>query len=224
MNRRWVDIVTAGLMAFSFGCTSMVTVQSKGTQKAEAPIPPHVTYAVFPVTEVEKDPDFAGYARLVADKMNERGYKETEPRVAQLGVYLDYGVTESSPSPGASSPGSSGPLPPMGGSGGMGSGGAYGGGGGSGYMGGTSTSDPTATRRVISQMMIIVGDLPKSRAAGQLVELWRGESRHTGQTDELPQLAPLLVDATFRHFGESTPASVEHTFGEEDIKKLRDHK
>lgn len=221
MNRSWLDMAAAGLMALSLGCTSMVTVQSKGTQKVEAPIPPHVTYAVFPVTELEKDPAFAGYARLVAQKMNERGYKETEPRVAQLGVYLDYGVTESSPGPESSSPGSSSPLPPMGGPGGMGSGGGYGGGaGGGGYMGSTSSSDPTA-RRVTSQMMIIVGDLPKSRAAGQLVELWRGESRHTGHTNDLPQLAPLLVDATFRHFGESTPASVDHTFGEEEVKRLR---
>jgi hypothetical protein len=221
MNRRSMDMAAAGLMALSLGCTSMVTVQSKGTQKAETPIPPHVTYAVFPVTEVEKDPDFARYARFVAEKMNERGYKETEPRVAQLGVYLDYGVTESSSGPGASSPGASSPIPPMGGPGGMGSGGGYGGGaGGGGYMGTTASSDPTA-RGVTSQMMIIVGDLPKSRATGQLVELWRGESRHTGQTDELSQVAPLLVDATFRHFGESTPASVDHTFGEEEVKKLR---
>jgi hypothetical protein len=110
----------------------------------------------------------------------------------------------------------------MGGSGGMGPGGGYGGGaGGGGYMGSTSSSDPSKVRRVISQMMVIVGDLPKSREAGQLVELWRGESRHTGHTNELPQLAPLLVDATFRHFGESTSASVDHTFGEEQVKKLR---
>jgi hypothetical protein len=214
MNRRWVDISAVGFMALSLGCTSMVTVQSNGTQKAEAPIPPHVTYALFPTTEVEKDPAYTQYSRLVAEKMNERGYKETESKVAQLGVYLGYGVTESSPGPGSSTP-----RPPMGGAGGMGSGGGYSGGGG--YMGSVSSSDPSTARRVTSQMVIIVGDLPKSRAAGELVELWRGESRHTGHTNELPQLAPLLVDATFRHFGESTSAPVDHTFGEEEVKKLR---
>jgi hypothetical protein len=217
MNRTWVGTVAAGLMVLGLGCTSMVTVQSNGTQKAEAPIPPHVTYAVFPTNEVEKDPAFARYSRLVAEKMNERGYKETESKVAQLGVYLGYGVTESSPGLGSSTP-----RPPMGGTGGMGSGGGYSGGGG--YMGGVSSSDPSTARRVTSQMVIIVGDLPKSRAAGELVELWRGEATHTGHTNELPQLAPLLVDATFRHFGESTPAPVDHTFGEEEIKKLRDRK
>jgi Domain of unknown function (DUF4136) len=221
MNRKWVGVATAGLMVLGLGCTSMVTVQSKGTQKTEAPIPPHVTYALFPTSEVEKDPAFAQYSRLVAEKMNERGYKETESKIAQLGVYLAYGVTQSS-----SGLGSSSPPPPTGGAGGMGSGGGYGGsgGGGGGYMGSVSSSDPSMARRVTSQMVIIVGDLPKSRAAGQLVELWRGETTHTGHTNELPQLAPLLVDATFRHFGESTPAPVDHTFGEEEIKKLRDHK
>jgi hypothetical protein len=218
MNRKWVGVAVAGLMVLGLGCTSMVTVQSKGTQNADAPIPPHVTYALFPTTEVEKDPAFAQYSRLVAEKMNERGYKETESKVAQLGVYLAYGVTQSSPGLGSSSP----PPPPTGGAGGMGAGGGYSGGGG--YMGSVSSSDPSTARRVTSQMVIIVGDLPKSRAAGELVELWRGESRHTGHTNELPQLAPLLVDATFRHFGESTSAPVDHTFGEEEIKKLRDHK
>ena len=217
MNRRWIGGAAAGLVVLGLGCTSMVTVQSKGTQKAEAPIPPHVTYALFPTTEVEKDPAYAQYSRLVAERMNERGYKETESKVAQLGVYLGYGVTESS-----AGLGSSPPRPPTGGGGGVGSGGGYGGSGG--YMGSMSSSDPSTARRVTSQMVIIVGDLPKSRAAGELVELWRGETTHTGHANELPQLAPLLVDATFRHFGESTSAPVDHTFGEEEIKKLRDHK
>jgi hypothetical protein len=49
----------------------MVDVQGKG----ETPIPPHVTYAVFPAVEVETDQAFSTYARLVAKKMNEQGYK-----------------------------------------------------------------------------------------------------------------------------------------------------
>jgi hypothetical protein len=198
------------------GCASTVTIESKGTQKADAPVPPHVTYAIFPAAEVEKDPNFEKYARLVAAKMNEHDYKETEAKVAQLGVYLGYGVTESSP-------GSITARPSTGGQGGMGQGGGgYGGGGG--YMGSVSSSDPSSARRVTSQMVIVVGDLPKSRASGQLVELWRGETTHTGHANDLPELAPLLVDATFRHFGESTSAPVQHTFGEEEIKKLQDSK
>lgn len=218
MGRGWFLALAASLL-LCVGCATTVNVQAKGIQKADTPIPPHVTYAVFPVAEVEKDPAFPGYARLVADKMNERGYKETEARVAQLAVYLDYAVTQS-----ASGPAPAGAPPaPMGGSGGMGSGGAGyggGGGGGTGYAGTMSSSDPQSMRRVTSQMVIIIGDLPKSRTAGKLEELWRGETSHTGHTNELPRLAPLLVDAAFRHFGESTSTPVQHTFGEEEMKKL----
>ena len=215
MNRRWFPAAVASMLLYA-GCASMTTIEAKGTQKPDGPIPPHVTYAIFPAAEVEKDPDFAKYARLVAAKMNEHDYKETEAKVAQLGVYLGYGVTESSAGSITARP------PSAAGSGGMGQGGGYGGSGG--YMGGMASSDPSSARRVTSQMVIVVGDLPKSREAGQLVELWRGETTHTGHANELSELAPLLVDAAFRHFGESTPAPVQHTFGEEEIKKLRDSK
>jgi hypothetical protein len=214
MNRGWFFAPSAAGMLLCAGCVSTTTIESKGTQKAETPIPPHVTYAVFPTAEVEKDPAFAKYARFVAAKMNEHGYKETEAKVAQLGVYLGYGVTESSP-------GSITARPPAAGQGGTGAtSGGYGGGGG--YMGSMSSADPSSARRVTSQVVIVVGDLPKSRAAGQLVELWRGETTHTGHANELPQLAPLMVDATFRHFGETTSEPVQHTFSEEEMKKLRD--
>jgi hypothetical protein len=32
---------------------------------------------------------------------------------------------------------------------------------------------------------------------------------------------PLLVEAAFRHFGQTTAGTVPHTFGEEEIKTLR---
>jgi hypothetical protein len=224
MNRGWFLALAASASLYA-GCASTVTIESKGTKRPDAPIPPHVTYAIFPVAEVEKDPAFAGYSRLVAEEMNQRGYKETEPRVAQLGVYLDYAVTKAAAGPAAAGA----PPPPMGGSGGMGAGGmgpgaggySGGGGGGTGYAGTTSSTDPSMAPRVVSQMAIIIGDLPKSRAAGKLEELWRGESLHTGSSDELPRLAPLLVDGAFRHFGESTEGKVQHTFSEEEVKKLQ---
>jgi hypothetical protein len=47
--------------------------------------------------------------------------------------------------------------------------------------------------------------------------------RCTGvSTNDLQALAPLLLDASFRHFGETTSATVTHTFGEEEVKKLRE--
>lgn len=216
MKMEWVFGPVAAVLLLHTGCASTTTIQTKGTQKADAPIPPHVTYAIFPAMEVEKDPAFADYARFVAAKMNERGYKETEATVAQLAVYLGYGVTESSPG----SLGARAPMPaPSGtstGSSGYGSAGGYG--------GSMSSSDPSSARRVTSQVVIVVGDLPKSREAGQLVELWRGETTHTGHTNELPRLTPLLVEGTFRHFGESTSTSVQHTFDENETKKLQETK
>jgi hypothetical protein len=78
--------------------------------------------------------------------------------------------------------------------------------------------------RFISQLVLVVGDLSKSRATGALVELWRGETMHTGSINDLPALAPLLVDAGFRHFGETTATAVQHAFTEEDVKKIKDHR
>lgn len=217
MKMGWCFMSSVAVLLFCTGCASTVTVEAKGIQKADALIPPHVTYAIFPTTEVEKDPAFSTYARLVAKKMDERGFKESESRTAQLGVYLGYGVTESS-----SSTPISGAPPPMGNPGGVGTGsGGYGGGGG--YGSAVSSTDPTSVRRFTSQVVIVVGDLPKSRAAGSLAELWRGEALSTGDNN-LPAMAPLLVEAGFRHFGETTSPPVQHTFSEEEIKKLRDAK
>lgn len=220
MDMRCFFTSSAGVMLLCAGCASTVTIEAKGTQKADATIPSHVTYAVLPTMEVEKDPNFTTYARLVAKKMDERGFKESDAKTATLGVYLGYGVTESS-----TSAASSGAPPPMGSQGGMGTGGSgYGGGGGGGYASGVSSSDPTAAKRFISQLVIVVGDLPESRTAGTLVELWRGEAMHRGLTNDLPALAPLLVEASFRNFGDTTSTAATHTFGEEEIKSLRNAK
>ncbi|GIW54417.1 MAG: hypothetical protein KatS3mg082_0821 [Nitrospiraceae bacterium] len=207
MTTSWLRTFVAGLMLSGLGCARTVTVDVQG--KGETPIPSHITYAVFPAQEVEKDSAFSTYARLIAQKMNEHGYKETESRTAKLAVYLAYGVSESSP--GTLSRGASSML---GSPGGMGaSGGAY----------GTSvaSSDPSRVRQFTSRVVIAIGDLPKSREAGSLVELWRGHATVTGLTGDLPALMPLLVEAAFRHFGQTTAGTVQHTFGEEEIKILR---
>lgn len=212
MHMRWFFPSSVGVMLLCAGCASMVTIEAKGTQKAEATIPSRVTYAVLPTVEVEKDPNFSTYARLIARKMDERGYKESDAKTAKLGVYLGYGVAES-----LANAASSGAPPPMGNPGGMGSGGS-----GGGYGSAVSSSDPAASKRFTSQVVIVVGDLPNSRATGTLVELWRGEAMHRGHSSDLPASVPLLVEASFRHFGDTTSTAVSHTFGEEEIKKLRD--
>ena len=91
------------------------------------------------------------------------------------------------------------------------------------YGTGVSSTGTQLVRRYTSQVVIVVGDLPQSRAAGSLVELWRGETMSTGDND-LPALMPLLVEANFRHFGETTSTPVQHTFGEEEIRRLRGSK
>lgn len=210
MKMGWFFMSSAGLL-LCLGCAPFVTVSANGTQKADAQIPQHVTYAIFPTAEVEKDPAFSTYARFVSKKMDERGFKETESKTAKLGVYLAYGITETSSA--SASPGSS---PPMGGTGGMGGGtGAYG--------TGVSSTGTQLVKRYTSQVVIVVGDLPKSRADGSLAELWRGEALSTGDNN-LPAMVPLLVEAGFRHFGQSTSPPVQHTFSEEEIKKLQSAK
>jgi hypothetical protein len=95
MNNGRYYLSAIGMLLLCSGCASMVTIEAKGTLKSEATIPPHVTYAVLPTTDVEKDPAFSTYARLVAKKMDERGFKESDAKTAMLGVYVGYGVTES---------------------------------------------------------------------------------------------------------------------------------
>lgn len=167
MTTNWIRMTAAGLVLFCAGCARTITVEVHG--KGETPIPSHVTYAVFPAVEVEKDPAFPAYARLVAKKMNEQGYKKTESRTAKLAVYLAYGVSESSP--GTLSQGSSSTL---------GTPGAMGATGGGTYGTSVAASDPSTVRQFTSQVVIAIGDLPKSREAGSLVELWRGNATATG--------------------------------------------
>lgn len=76
--------------------------------------------------------------------------------------------------------------------------------------------------RYVSQVVIIVADLPQSRAAGSVVELWRGQAQTTSATKDLSALTPVLVEAAFRHFGDATPRTARYTFTEEEIRKLRE--
>lgn len=88
MNRAWFSFSVVGIGLLCESCSSMVTIEAKGTRNGEATIPSHVTYAVFPTGEVEKDSAFPTYARLVAKKMDEQGFKESDARTARLAVYV----------------------------------------------------------------------------------------------------------------------------------------
>lgn len=206
MTMRGCRTLVAGLMLVSLGCAGGVTVDvhGRGTQ----PIPPHITFAVIPTGEVEHDPAFPSYARLVARKLAERDYRETDAKVAKLGVYLAYGVTEQA----ATAPSSAG-GPPLGSPAGTG--------GGVGYGTAVSPSASAGFSRYVAQVVLIAADLTQSRATGSVVELWRGNAQTTGPSKDLQALAPLLIEGAFRHFGDTTATTVQHTFGEEEIKALR---
>jgi hypothetical protein len=206
-------LVVIGLIVCA-GCAHTVVIDASGTTKSGS-IPPHVTYTVLPTTEVEKDASFPQYAALIAGKMDEMGYKKTTEKTAQLGVFLAYASHE-----GTSNATANAANPAMG-MGGPGPGGP----GGSGY-GAASTPSPNtpAQRMYTNQLVIVVVDLQKSSNTGPLVELWRGETTNSSSSKNFEQVAPLMVDAAFQHFGESTPSKMRHEFTLEDGKKPQETK
>lgn len=216
MIRTCGSIGVLGVLLLCTGCAQTVTVNVSGTSKSSDPIPQHVTYTVMPTNEVEKDAAFPEYAKVVAQKMDARGYKRTTDKTAQLGVYLAYASTAATTTTTAVGA----PMPSMNAGGGMGPSGS--GGGGSYGMAASTPSESTSMRHYKNQLVIVVVDLQKSRETGAAVELWRGETMNTSSSDDLAPLAPLMVDAAFRHFGETTSSSVSHQFTDEESKKIRE--
>ncbi|MDF2970059.1 MAG: exported protein of unknown function [Microvirga sp.] len=215
MSKKRIALPAVCVLALLWlGYARTVTVDVIGTQKTDTVLPSHVTYAVLPTTEVEKDRTFPDYAKLVANQLEHRGYRQTDAKVAKLGVYLAYSISERSTSPSTSTA-----LQGAGSPSGMASGG-----GSSGYGYGTMASSPPDERasRYTTQVVVVVLDLPNSRDTGSLVELWRGEAVAAGNSNDLPGMAPVLVEAAFRHFGETTANKVQHAFGDDEMKKLRE--
>jgi hypothetical protein len=194
-------IACSFLLGFA-GCSQISVVTVTGTSNSDRPIPPHVTYAVLPVAEVEKDPSFPKYAEVVARQMDARDYRKTSPETAHLGVFVLYKTREGSSKTG----------------GGVGSGGSgtsvdY-------TMPKGSAPSPTGLRMYTHQVIIVVTDLKKTNSTGPL-ELWRGETKNVDSSKDLLPIAPLMVEAAFRHFGDTTAPDVRHLFNEEEVRKLR---
>ena len=185
------------------GCSQISVVTVTGTSSSDTPIPSHVTYAVLPVVEVEKDPSFPKYAEVVARQMDARDYRKTSPQTAHLGVFLLYKTQQgtSKTAGGMSSAGSGTSVD---------------------YTM-TTGSAPVSTgpRMYTHQLVIVVVDFKKSDSTGPLVELWRGEAKNIDSSKDLLSIAPLMVDAAFRHFGDTTAPDVRHHFNEEEIRKLQ---
>jgi hypothetical protein len=69
------------------------------------------------------------------------------------------------------------------------------------------------------QLVIVVADLKKSNSTGP-VELWRGETKNVDSSKDMLPIAPVMVEAAFRHFGDTTDPEIRHHFNEEEIRKL----
>jgi len=167
------------LLAFA-GCSQISVVTVTGTSNSDIPIPSHVTYAVLPVAEVEKDPSFQKYADIVSHQMDVRDYRKTSPQTAHLGVFLLYKTREGTSK----------------------TGGVLGGAGNSVDYTMTRGSAPSSTGpgMYTHQLVIVVVDFKKSNSTAPLVELWRGETKNVDSSKELLPIAPLMVEAAFRHF------------------------
>jgi hypothetical protein len=188
------------------GCSQISVVTVTGTSNSETPIPPHVTYAVLPVVEIEKDPSFPKYAEIVARQMDARDYRKTSPQTAHLGVFLLYKTREgtSKTTGGMTSAGSGASVD---------------------YTMTTGSAPVTTGPRMYThQLVIAVVDFTKSNSTGPLVELWRGETKNIDSSKDLLSIAPLMVEAAFRHFGDTTAPDVRHHFNEEEVKKLQSAK
>lgn len=211
MNRYFSSAALGTALLLCAGCAQNVTVMASGTSHTADPIPQRVTYTVLPTTEVAKDQAFPDYAQLVSEKMEGRGYKRTSEKTAQLGVFLAYGSTAGTTASVDSPPRT------VGAGGGMGSSGT---GSGSYGMGTTTTAGSPNMPQYRNQLVIVVVEMQKSAAAGSAVELWRGDTTNTGSSNDLKKLAPLMVDAAFQHFGETTSGAVSHRFDDETIRRI----
>jgi hypothetical protein len=201
MNALFRSLIAGWFLLSCAGCGQISVVTVTGT--SSSPMPSHVTYAVLPVIELENDPSFPKYAELVASQMDARNYKKTTSQTAHLGVFLLYKTREGTSKTG----------------GGMSSGGT----GTSVDYSMTRGSAPSSTgpRMYSHQLVIVVVDFKKSNSTGPLVELWRGEAKNVDSSKDLLPIAPLMVEAAFRHFGDTTDPDVRHHFNEEEIKKLQ---
>jgi hypothetical protein len=189
------------LLVASSGCAPTTVVSVTGTSNSDTPIPSHVTYAVLPVVEVENDPSFPKYAEVVARQMDARDYQKTSPQTAHLGIFVMYktreGASKSRGGAGAADSGTSIDY----------------------AMTREAAPISTGPRMYTHQLVIVVVDFKKSDPSGPLVELWRAETKNVDSSKDLLPIAPLMVEAAFRHFGDTTSPDIRHHFNEEEIKK-----
>lgn len=202
MTSRVSGLIACWFLLICAGCGQISVVTVTGTRNSDTAIPRHVTYAVLPVVEVEKDPFFLKYADIVAHQMDARDYRKTSPQTAHLGVFVLYKTREGTSKTGGVSSGGSGTSVDY-------------------TMTRGSAPSSTGPGMYTHQLVIVVVDFKKSDSTGPLVELWRGEAKNVDSSKDLLPIAPLMVEAAFRHFGDTTDPDVRHLFNEDEIGKLQ---
>lgn len=207
-------------ICFLAACTRYeVTVN--GFRNMNEPIPPQATYAIFQPDGQQNDLAFQEYSKMVEHKLQERGYRKTDIKSADLAILLNYGIDEGVTSYSASS------TPVYGTSNFSGT--AMSSTGGATFYTGQSSgivssqtqiSSHTVHKRILTLQVI---DLSKLRVDGSVVPLWKSETISRGSSSDLRRVVPYLIEGTFMHFGENTKMGIRHTIYEDDqaIEKLR---
>jgi hypothetical protein len=220
-----VILISLLLTSFLPGCGSFYHVQVNGFQNAQLPVPAQGTYTVMPIDSNTSDLAFQEYASMIRKKMDERGYRYVNDESAELAVFIAYGIDS------GTTTASSSTSPVYGQTGGGMS--SYSGMTSSGqlYSGTimtpsqygvvgsqTSTSRHTAYKR---KLLVDVVDYQTLRKERKTVSFWKGETDSRGSSNNLRQVMPALIEATFRSFGQNSTDQIMFTKDDAAIEKLR---
>jgi hypothetical protein len=218
MNLWGLFIVLFAMLAT--GCTEFHVV-ANGFQNRERQLPIQATFAILPVKGQDSDLEFQSYAHMV--EMSERGYRRTDISLADMAIFIAYGInsagvrnyTYSLPMYGTNSF----------------SGNSFGSGGMNAFSGTTSgvvgsRTIAGSTREYTRTLIVDVVGNAHYKNAGQIVSVWKGDITSTESSNDLRLVMPMLIDAAFRHFGQDTKKGIEHDYSEydSDIEKLREGK
>ncbi|CUS39388.1 DUF4136 domain-containing protein [Candidatus Nitrospira nitrificans] len=204
------------------GCAEFHVV-ANGFQHRDRQLPAQATYAILPVKGQDSDLEFQDYARMVEMKLGERGYRRADLSLADMAIFIAYGINSAGVRNYAYS------LPIYGTNNFSGS--SFGSGGMTTFSGTTSgvvgSQTVSGSVREYTRILIVdVVDLAHYKTTSQVITLWKGDITSTGSSSDLRLVMPMLVEAGFRHFGENTKKGVRHVYSELDpeIEKLRDGK
>lgn len=207
-------------IGFLTACTRY-EVMVNGFRNMNETITPQATFAIFEPDGLKNDLEFQEYSKMVERKLQERGYRKSDIKSADMAILLNYGIDEGVTKYSASSS-------PVYGTSNF-SGTAMSSSGGttlysgqlSGVVGSQIQVDShTVHKRTLTLQVI---DLFKLRVDGSVTPLWKSETISKGSSSDLRRVMPYLIEGTFMHFGENTKMGIRHKIyeGDEAVEKLR---